>query len=154
MNPISGSRSTPKRLRGTSLIEVLVAIVVLSTGLLGMVALQAKALRNNQSALERSQGVVYSYSIIDRMHSNLTNIASYARALGDTTPTGTDLASVDVAAWLGELRAALGSAADASIVLAGNVATITVQWQDTRATRNQNSATPSSTMSITTKVRL
>lgn len=152
MNPISTSRSTPKRLRGTSLIEVLVAIVVLSTGLLGMVALQAKALRNNQSALERSQGVVYSYSIIDRMHSNLTNIANYARVIGDTTPTGTDLASVDMAAWLGELRAALGSAADASIVLAGNVATITVQWQDTRAT--QNSATSSSTMSVVTKVRL
>ena len=37
MKAISESRPTPKRLRGTSLIEVLVAIVVLSTGLLGMV---------------------------------------------------------------------------------------------------------------------
>jgi len=152
MKAISESRPTPKRLRGTSLIEVLVAIVVLSTGLLGMVALQAKALRNNQSALERSQGVVYTYSIIDRMHSNLTNLASYARTMSTPAPTGTDLASVDVAAWLTELRAALGADADASIELSGNVATITVQWQDTRAT--QNAPTANYTQTISTQVRL
>ena len=48
-------RADRARMRGTSLIEILVAVVVLSTGLLGMVALQAKALRNNQSSLERSE---------------------------------------------------------------------------------------------------
>ena len=117
-----------------------------------MVALQAKALRNNQSALERSQGVVYTYSIIDRMHSNLTKLASYARTMGTPAPTGTDLASVDVAAWLTELRSALGSDADASIAFVGNVATITVQWQDTRAT--QNASTANSTLTISTQVRL
>ena len=50
---------------GVTLIEVLVAVLVMAIGLLGIAALQATALRNSQSSLERSQAVVHTYAILD-----------------------------------------------------------------------------------------
>jgi type IV pilus assembly protein PilV len=52
------------------LIEVLVAVLVLGIGLLGVAAMQATALRNSQSSLERSQGVMHVYTILDAMRAN------------------------------------------------------------------------------------
>ena len=47
-----------KSQRGTTLIETLVALVVLSVGLLGIAALQMTSLRNNRGAHLRSQAQV------------------------------------------------------------------------------------------------
>ena len=55
-------RVQPPRLptgqQGMSLLEVLIAVLVLAIGLLGIAALQATALRNSQSSLERNQAVM------------------------------------------------------------------------------------------------
>lgn len=53
------------RSRGFSMIEVMVAVLVLSVGLLGMAALQGISLRNNQSANYRTQATNLSYQLID-----------------------------------------------------------------------------------------
>lgn len=50
---------------GFSMVELLVSIVVLSIGLLGMAALQASTLRNNQSANYRTQASNLAYELID-----------------------------------------------------------------------------------------
>ncbi|TVQ74653.1 MAG: type IV pilus modification protein PilV, partial [Oceanospirillales bacterium] len=55
---------------GVSLIEILIALVVLSIGLLGMAALQTRTLSLNHSAYQRTQAVNLSYDIVDRMRSN------------------------------------------------------------------------------------
>lgn len=55
------------RQSGVGLIEVLIAVLVLSIGFLGMAALQTKALSNNNSAMVRSIGTIASYSILDAM---------------------------------------------------------------------------------------
>ena len=55
----------PRRFRGFSMIELMVAVLVLSVGLLGMAALQGVSLRNNQSANFRSQATNLSYQMID-----------------------------------------------------------------------------------------
>ena len=68
---IASSVSGRQLQSGFSLIEVMVAVLVLSIGILGLAALQATALRNNQSALERSQGVVNTYSMVDAMRANV-----------------------------------------------------------------------------------
>ena len=52
------------------MIEVLVAVLVMGIGLLGVAAMQATALRNNQSALERTQATIQTYSILDAMRAN------------------------------------------------------------------------------------
>ena len=52
---------------GTSLLEVLIAVVILSIGMLGLAGLQLTGLRVNQGAMQRSQASVLAYDILDRM---------------------------------------------------------------------------------------
>ena len=61
--------------RGFSMIEVMVAVLVLSLGLLGMAALQTVSMRNNQSANYRTQATNLAYEFIDT-----------ARAYSDRNP--------------------------------------------------------------------
>ena len=58
--------------QGYTLIEVLVALLIVSIGLLGMAALQVTALKQNQNAYERSQAFLAAYDIVDRMRANGT----------------------------------------------------------------------------------
>lgn len=59
-----------KKHSGFTLIEVLIAVVILAVGLLGLAGLQAAGLSNNQSAYNRSQATQLAYDIADRMRAN------------------------------------------------------------------------------------
>ncbi|SDD10581.1 type IV pilus assembly protein PilV [Aquimonas voraii] len=54
-----------RRQRGVSMIEVMVAVLVLSVGLLGMGTLMAVSLRNTQSASYRTQAANLAYEYTD-----------------------------------------------------------------------------------------
>lgn len=56
--------------RGFSLVEVLVAIVVLSFGLLGMVGMQAFALQANREARLQGQAAVLARELAEMMRGN------------------------------------------------------------------------------------
>lgn len=56
--------------RGVGLIEVLIAVLVLSIGFLGIAALQTKSLSNNNSAMMRTQASVAAYSLFDAMRAD------------------------------------------------------------------------------------
>lgn len=56
-------------MHGFSMIELMVAVVVLSIGLLGMAALQAATLRNNQSANYRTQATNLAAELVDTARS-------------------------------------------------------------------------------------
>ena len=60
----------PDRISGFTLLEVLVALVILSIGLLGLAGLQAASLRYNHSSYLRSQATLIAYDIVDRMRAN------------------------------------------------------------------------------------
>ncbi len=62
--------------RGFSLIEVLIALVVLAIGLLGLATLQMTSLQFNSDAYLRSQATVLAYDIADRMRSNMTGVVA------------------------------------------------------------------------------
>lgn len=55
---------------GFTLVEVLVALVILAIGLLGVAGLQNRSLSGNQGALYRSQAVLFANDIIERMRVN------------------------------------------------------------------------------------
>ncbi|MBT5229003.1 MAG: type IV pilus modification protein PilV [Methylococcales bacterium] len=62
----------PRKLHeGFTLIEVLIAVIVLSIGLLGFAGLQLSSLRNTNSSYTRAQAVTLSYDIVDRMRANI-----------------------------------------------------------------------------------
>ena len=55
---------------GFTLLEVLIALLILSIGLLGLAALQTTGLRSNQMASMRTLATTTAYDIIDRMRAN------------------------------------------------------------------------------------
>jgi type IV pilus assembly protein PilV len=58
--------------RGSTLFEVLIAVLVLGVGILGVGAMQARSLASNHTASMRSQAVALSQDLADRMRANLT----------------------------------------------------------------------------------
>ena len=77
-------------MEGFSLIEVLVALFVLSIGLLGLAALQTTGLRFSHQSYERTQATLQAYDIIDRMRTNKSGT-------GDTVNTTYNDVSLDSA---------------------------------------------------------
>lgn len=123
---------------GASLIEVMISVLILAIGVLGVAAMQATALRNSQSALERSQAVIESYAILDAMRSNQEagRNGSYTRGMTCAAPSGTDLVSADIGRWITSMKASLGEDACGAIscVAATRTCTVTVRWNDSRGT--------------------
>jgi type IV pilus assembly protein PilV len=58
------------RSRGFTLLEVLIALLILAIGLLGMASLMLASIQSNQGASQRSAAVVLSYDLVERMRSN------------------------------------------------------------------------------------
>jgi type IV pilus assembly protein PilV len=64
------------RLRGMSLIEVMVAVLILSVGLLGMGSLMAVSLRNTQSAAYRTHAANIAYEYTELLRSYISRGAN------------------------------------------------------------------------------
>lgn len=72
--------------RGLTMIEVLVALVILSVGVLGVAGLQGISKRTNHQALQRTLATHLADEIIERIRANPTAAASYHT--GTTSPLG------------------------------------------------------------------
>jgi len=108
------------RVRGLSMIEVLVAIVIISLGLLGMAGLQASSLRGSQSAVYRAQAVQFAADMAERMRANLGASRSYTFALGGAAPSGTSVMDLDRADWLARLATLPGGLGSIAIDAVNN----------------------------------
>ena len=132
--------------RGFTLLEVLIAVIVLSVGLLGIAGLQAFGQRSNHSAYLRSQATALAYDMIDRMRANTAGVLSGSYDAIDTTAgpysnpgcnsatcSSTQMAQYDMYDWQQELDTQLptgnGTVVGAGI---GSEFTITVMWDDDR----------------------
>jgi len=92
---------------GFTMIEVLIAAVVLGVGLLGLAALQAQSLQFNYSAYQRSQANLLAYDIIDRMRANGPEvlIGSYNQAFGTGPTSNTDCQTAGANCSSGDMAA-------------------------------------------------
>lgn len=82
--------------RGFTMLEVLVAILILSLGLLGLAGLQTMGLRNNTGSSQRTIATQLAYDIADRMRANYGsvilgdyNFANYGLAADARSTTAT-----------------------------------------------------------------
>jgi type IV pilus assembly protein PilV len=69
--------------RGFTLVEALVAMVVLSIGMLGIAALGIESLRASRAALVRTEAVTLATDMADRIRANRDAGAAYAGAAAD-----------------------------------------------------------------------
>ena len=129
-------RRAPHGQAGVGLIEVLIAILIMAVGMLGIAAMQATALRNSQSSLDRSQAVIEAYSILDAMRANRDkaiagdyNIAMSTACAG---PTGATQAALDLTNWRTQIQNLLGDTACGAVVQNGHDFTVTMRWDDSR----------------------
>jgi type IV pilus assembly protein PilV len=124
----------PSRSSGFSLLEVLIATIILGVGLLGMAALTERALRFNHSAYLRSQATNLAYDMADRMRANreAANEGDYDIAIDDSPAQGGgSIAAADLLEWRNTLSTALPSGTGA-VVSSGDLVTISIQWNDRR----------------------
>jgi len=122
-----------KKQSGVGLIEVLIAVLVLAIGLLGLAGLQMTALRSNQSAAERSVGVIQSYSIIEAIRADVNGAKAGAFNIAkDANPSGNSFAASSIGFWRAQLKANLGADATGEISCDSARCEIVVIWDDSR----------------------
>jgi type IV pilus assembly protein PilV len=125
------------RQKGFTLLEVLVAMLILSIGLLGLAGLMASSLRNNHSAYYRSQATWLAYDVIDRMRTNRPNALAYVVDMGAASADGA-MAGTDITDWKAMIANTL-PAGDGSVAVAvageARTVTVTIQWDDERGTQ-------------------
>ena len=134
--------------RGSTLIEQLIAMLVLSIGLLGVAGLQLTGLKNTGSAYYRSQAAIYTHEMLDRLRANYQaaidgNYDITLKALSDLTQpsTGASVAAVDTYDWLRNLDSVVPGAKGAIDCDANSVCLVTVQWDDSRAEGSNSTKT-------------
>lgn len=127
--------------RGVSLLEILIAVLVLAIGVLGAASLQLNAMRYSASAAHTTHASFIAYDMLDRMRANAGSLASYAGSVSgpcdsDTSAPGSIIAS-DLADFTRAVTCQLPSG-DASIRVAADTATITISWSEARIVAGQD----------------
>lgn len=126
------------RQRGSSLIEVLVSVLILSVGLLGLAALQLNSMKANQTATIRSHATFLAYEMGDRMRAARGDAQAgfYTLAVGaelPCNPTTSDCLPFqrDLAEWRENLARQLPDG-DGGVQMNGDQFTVIVQWSEER----------------------
>jgi type IV pilus assembly protein PilV len=137
--PLPALSAACPRCRGLTLVEILIALLILSIGLLGLAGLQTVSLQSNTGAYYRTQATALASGLADRMRANRAAAFAdeYTVGLADPEPAcaapavdGT-VPEQDISAWRMALacRLPLGNG---SVVRIGNEFTFTVRWDESR----------------------
>jgi len=142
--------SNIKSQRGTSLIEILVTILIVSFGLLGVAGVVSNGLKGSHGSQARSQASMLATDIIDRMRANRADAESdpggtgspYNLAFSDATPAGTTIPIQDLIAWRTALAATLPAGNGAvNVDTVSKKVTVSVRWDDSRTTGGSSTQT-------------
>lgn len=136
--------SAAARSKGFTLIEVMIAVLVLGIGLLGFALLQTMSVRFAQSANQRTQATNLAYDLLDQMRSNRLLAAQYTTASFGSGTTGTNCTrtvgnvgiDANIAVWQCQVRKALGEGSSATVVYNAGEAQVTLTWGDQRWENN------------------
>lgn len=129
------------RQRGFTLIEVMIAILVLGVGLLGFALLQTMSVRFTKSAQQRTVATTLAYEVIDMMRIQRAagNLSAYNAITydafegvdtGDCPREEEASTGANIVRWKCQVRTALpDGAAQITLDAAGNVQ-VSIRWGD------------------------
>ncbi|WP_225615998.1 type IV pilus modification protein PilV [Methylomonas albis] len=124
---------------GSTLIEVLVTMIIVSLGLLGQAGVIALSSKANHSAYMRSQATLLIYDILERVRLNRSlavagsfniNFATSGDDPSDSVPSGTSIQHVELRDWKSNLESALPNGDGQVTVDGGGNVTITIRWSE------------------------
>ncbi|QDH63251.1 type IV pilus modification protein PilV [Pseudomonas azotoformans] len=118
---------------GMTLIEVLVAVLILAIGLLGAVMLQLNALKYTDSSRMTSQASFIAYDMLDRIRAN--SGADYSLRRGARAPASTATTSVrdvDLRDFEANIRGFAGESGKGSVAVSADEVTVSISWDDSR----------------------
>lgn len=141
------------RQKGFSLIEALVAFLILSIGMLGIASMQTMSLKSGHTAAMRTAAVMKAEEILESMRSNPAVIIDYAASTADmgvdngcsqttvapATCSSTQMAQDELFRWKNSLIEALpnNTATTASVVVTPpvapstlNLVVVSVNWSE------------------------
>ncbi len=138
------ARLALRKQQGMTMLEVLIAVMILSVGLLGIAGLQTSNLRNSQSAHQRTMAVLLASSMAERIRANRALALSNGYSVVKTCPTtvldpalitSASIAEHEKKHWLNEIARSIGVAAKpcGEVTFSGRTYTVTVYWDDSRA---------------------
>lgn len=148
------------RQSGFSLLEVLIAVVILSVGLLGLAGMQVTSLKYVTSSLQRTQATSLAYDILDRLRANptgtyattLANAASgYSSSSGACFGNGANCSAnqtalFDLSEWKTAIESLLPRGQGSVVVQAPGAGstiravTIMLEWEDRRDVQGATTA--------------
>lgn len=138
--------------RGFTLLEVLIALLILSFGLLGLAALQAYSVKANQSAHFRSQATALANMLMDNIRANRANLGSYYSndyeeftADCDAVSTETDQGALDLWLWRQQIACQLPQGRGSVAPISANEVAVCIRWSDARWEDTAGDATGSCT---------
>jgi type IV pilus assembly protein PilV len=158
--------------RGFTMVEVLVSLLILAIGLLGLAGLQASGLRYSGNSTLRTQALLLSQDIVERMRTNPTGVTANNYAVttsdftalpasptpdcGATSCTPANLAAYDLVKWKNTIGSRLPSGASATVAITLNspsagthAVVITLTWSE-RST--EGGSTPSQSLISTVQL--
>jgi Tfp pilus assembly protein PilV len=103
-------------------LEAMIAVAVLSFGLLGLAGLQLAGIKSNQVAYERSVATMHAYGVADRIRAGMDTDKYRVPTLSE--------AQAAAAAWVGENVLLPGENVDIYQVKPADPFRITVKWTE------------------------
>ena len=130
---------------GFTMMEILVTLLILAIGLLGIAALQFKAMRYSNDAFRRSQVTFLAYEIADRMRINKENADDYIShrnfRLSNTLPPCREAdirtdAATDLDCWWNKAANALPPTGFSTTTIgkSGELYDVVMRWADREGT--------------------
>lgn len=118
-----------RRMTGVSIVEALVALVIISVGMLGIAGLYLTSLQAGRSANLRVQALNLTSDLADRIRSNRQGLDDYEAAADDTGTshdcetarcTPADIAENDLFVWKTAIADALPAGANGTVTYIDN----------------------------------
>lgn len=152
--------SVKKTQRGVTLVEAMIALLVISIGLLGIAALQLTSMSQNTSALNHSQAVWIANNMADRIRANVCDVVQAPIYNGiDTNNTynsdctrnascnNLQMVAHDAQIWSDMVQTLPGGRG--TVVFNNNVLTVSVMWDDEGSGANGTGCDPANANDLT-----
>ena len=143
---------------GLGMIEILVALLVLSVGLLGLAAMQVTSTKMTSLSQQKTQAIILANDMIERVRANRGDAGDYdgidAKSSDscetDFTPPGGNVAAKDGAEWTNSLRCLLANGTgDVSVDTGDREVTVDMEWDTRMDTTDDGFVDNQGTLSVT-----